>query len=560
MSFLVKDLIEGRGEPVTVTRDCSAKRALELMVEHDFSQLPVVTYDKKYLGMVTHGSILRSINFFDTKLAALRAADALETGRAFRDDEDLFDLLDDLRERYAVPIVDGEGNTVGIVTSYDTTEYFRRHSEDMMMVEDIEGLLKDYVRAALGAEEGTENDALREAIAEITSTSGELKKKYKNAIVHLLELQGSKGKVDSEHLDATYSKHLEDKAPIKGFEELTFGEYTKMFLHKGRWALYEPVFTLERGAIGNLLERVRRARNKLAHFNGDLDAGERASLRFCAGWLNDHQSAVEEAFFGKKAAPADGATVSDAEVDAAPLEESADARESRYAPLATWLQAVPADQDSVELTFEGIEKIIGDELPPYARRHRSWWANDSVGHVQSRQWLGVGWRTSRVDVREEKVVFTRINDLKLAYINFFAALLTELRNRTDLSVREVRPDGRSWHHVARLPEGSPHPSFLAFAFSRNKGFRVELYIDTGDEQRNKLIFDGLYRAREDIESALEQKVSWERLDGRRASRVAIYKDASINDDAKSLEDLIRWAVPTMIRFREVLSEHLPRDV
>ena len=165
-----------------------------------------------------------------------------------------------------------------------------------------------------------------------------------------------------------------------------------------------------------------------------------------------------------------------------------------------------------------------------------------------------------MDVREEKVVFTRINDLKLAYINFFAALLTELRNRTDLSVREVRPDGRSWHHVARLPEGSPHPSFLAFAFSRNKGFRVELYIDTGDEQRNKLIFDGLYRAREDIESALEQKVSWERLDGRRASRVAIYKDASINDDAKSLEDLIRWAVPTMIRFREVLSEHLPRDV
>ena len=57
--------------------------------------------------------------------------------------------MDDLRERYAVLIVDGEGTLVGIVTSYDTTEYFRRHSEDMMVVQDIESCLKYYIRMAL---------------------------------------------------------------------------------------------------------------------------------------------------------------------------------------------------------------------------------------------------------------------------------------------------------------------------------------------------------------------------------------------------------------------------
>ena len=217
-----------------------------------------------------------------------------------------------------------------------------------------------------------------------------------------------------------------------------------------------------------------------------------------------------------------------------------------------------ADEDRVQLTFEQIERIIGDDLPPYARRHRSWWANDPAGHPHSQEWLNVGWRAT-ADMAQGKVVFSRITEGKLAYIRFFADLLAELSRNTDLPVREARPDGRSWHFVARLPADNPHSSFLVYAFTRDKRFRVELYIDTGDEERNKLIFDTLYHARDDIEDSLGE-VSWERLDGRRASRVALYRDASISDDDSKLEALKEWAVPTMIRFREVISEHLPRNV
>ncbi len=102
--------------------------------------------------------------------------------------------------------------------------------------------------------------------------------------------------------------------------------------------------------------------------------------------------------------------------------------------------------------------------------------------------------------------------------------------------------------------------FLAFAFARDKRFRVELYIDTGDAEKNKTIFDALYHDRDKIEAILDDKVSWERLDGKRASRVALYREASIGDDADALEDLKKWAVPTMIEFRKVISKHLPKEL
>jgi CBS domain-containing protein len=567
MPFLVGDLIEGRGDPVTVTRDRSVKNALDLMIEHDFDQLPVVSEDRRHLGMVTHGSILRSLNSFDVKLDSLRVSDALTRARSFRKEDDLFDLLNELRERFAVPIVDGAEVIVGIVTSYDTTEYFRRKSEDLMLVEDIELALRQYIRIATGASVDEDNAALREAVADIMPSGRELKNKYKNAVRQLLNLRGENTDLDPEHIELTFSRHLRNDAPVREFSQLTLAEYIDLFLHSDRWHLYEPIFVLDQSAIRHLLDEVRQIRNNLMHFGGDLDTHQRELLRFCSQWLNSYQQSVDEALLSEgqgQSAEVSATAVSpeaslDSDKDVPPLEGS-DAREGKYAPLAAWLQALPASQDNVELTFQQIEAIIGDDLPPYARAHQSWWANDSVSRVQSQQWLNVGWATRRVNMTGEKVTFVRLNYQKRKYIEIFGALMNELQRSTDLPVRQPRPDGRSWHHVARLPDQNPHPSFLAFAFARDKRFRVELYIDTGDAERNKLIFDALDQQKEAIETALGEPLSWERLEGKRASRVALYREATINDGDAALQNLQEWAVPAMIKFRAVISEHLPTDI
>ena len=58
--------------------------------------------------------------------------DALVKGRAFRDDEDLFELLDDFEGTLRDSHCRQRRQTRELLTTYDTIECFRRHSEDMM--------------------------------------------------------------------------------------------------------------------------------------------------------------------------------------------------------------------------------------------------------------------------------------------------------------------------------------------------------------------------------------------------------------------------------------------
>jgi len=191
MPYPVVNLIEGRSEPISVRPTDSAQKALSLMIEHDFSQLPVVDEAKHPLGMVTHESILRALNNFGVRLAELRVSNAIVKAQTYRPEDDLFDLLDRLKETNAVLIVDGEEKLIGIVTSYDSTEYFRRRAEDTMLVEDIETMIKDLVLAAFTNETGeVDQEKLVQTIKEVTSSHWALLARYRNALRHYLELQG----------------------------------------------------------------------------------------------------------------------------------------------------------------------------------------------------------------------------------------------------------------------------------------------------------------------------------------------------------------------------------
>jgi hypothetical protein len=78
---------------------------------------------------------------------------------------------------------------------------------------------------------------------------------------------------------------------------------------------------------------------------------------------------------------------------------------SKYDALRQHLQSLPATTASVTLTFAEIEGILRFPLPPSAREHRPWWANDpSHSHAV---WREAGWETSDVDMRSGRVTFVR---------------------------------------------------------------------------------------------------------------------------------------------------------
>ena len=575
MPYSVHQLIEGHAKPLTVSPSDSAQKALELMKEHAYSQLPVVDGSGRSLGMVTSDLILQALEYFGVTIDALKVSNAIDTKvHKFRSEDNLFDLLDDLRDHYAALIVDGDGRLTGIVTNYDTAEYFRRRAEDTMLVEDIETTVKDHILAAFADASGeTDQTALASAIDEVTDSRKSTQKRFENALRRYLELSGYGGvELDADWVEQAFS-HLDSKRPPKMFDDLTFAEYASLLLHRSRWPDYGRLFGLDSKAVQKLLDEVRQTRNILAHFRGEISPKQRDQLRFCAGWLAQHPPVIpvtqmvydaarlsEEAHVVKEArAPYAASGSSDTRV--VPADEELAPDDSRYAPLALWLQSQPISHDRVTLTFEQIEGIINSTLPASARQHRSWWANDSVGHVQSQQWLEVGWRVSYINMTEGRITFARIKEREKAYIDFYSALLSMLHQRaTPFSLKAASPDGHSWITVAWVPEDGLLAGPLSFSFSRNQRFRVELYIDTGEQKRNKQIFDHLDAHKDEIESALGDSLSWERLTDKRASRIALYMAGSITDDQEELAHLRRWAVDSMIAFYTAIKEHLSEAV
>lgn len=78
---------------------------------------------------------------------------------------------------------------------------------------------------------------------------------------------------------------------------------------------------------------------------------------------------------------------------------------SKYRPLADFLK--DKGGAAIPLSFAEIEKIIGAGLPPSARKHRAWWSNNPRGSVVTMAWRDAGYRTTQVDLGEERVTFLR---------------------------------------------------------------------------------------------------------------------------------------------------------
>jgi hypothetical protein len=78
---------------------------------------------------------------------------------------------------------------------------------------------------------------------------------------------------------------------------------------------------------------------------------------------------------------------------------------SKYDPLKEKLLA--AHGAELPMRFDEIERVLGFALPASARQYPAWWSNNVGTHVGARAWREAGWKTSRVDLGSEKVVFVR---------------------------------------------------------------------------------------------------------------------------------------------------------
>lgn len=227
----------------------------------------------------------------------------------------------------------------------------------------------------------------------------------------------------------------------------------------------------------------------------------------------------------------------------------------KYQNFIDYLKSQQRSIDRLPLTFDKIESLIGEKLPKSAYERREWWANDSVGHSHSQQWLDAGWRQAGLNLTNQTVTFARLPENEQTYIGFFSELMARLR-QIDFPLGKHSPNGGSWHTLATLPRGGSQLALYSATFTGKRQFRIELYIDTQDADRNKRVFGRIRQH----EAALKRQLSgtgeleFEELSDKRASRIALYyrKSVTIRSPQADLNALLDWAAPAGKAFYQAI--------
>jgi hypothetical protein len=149
--------------------------------------------------------------------------------------------------------------------------------------------------------------------------------------------------------------------------------------------------------------------------------------------------------------------------------------------------------------------------------------------------------------RKRQASSSSLSTKGMRYRSYFQDLIDELRETHHFtSARAGQP--QNWYSFSSGCTGLTYGA----NFTQDGKARAELYIDLGDPEKNKFVFNRLLEDKDGIEQSLGQSVSWEALENRRASRLALYRDGSIEDSDAGLEDIKQWHIQQLLKLKSVL--------
>lgn len=137
------------------------------------------------------------------------------------------------------------------------------------------------------------------------------------------------------------------------------------------------------------------------------------------------------------------------------------------------------------------------------------------------------------------------------YAEFFQELIDELRTKHQFTNARVGQP-QNWYAFTAGVRGFKY----SVSFANGGRLRAEIYIDTGDEESSERAFNELYSKKAEIELEFEEPLEWERLEDRRACRIATYRPGSIDEAADAFKDYKSWAVEKMLKFKRVFGPRI----
>lgn len=500
MLFPIERLLSGREAPLCVHDAQTIREALSLMVEHDYSQLPIIDSDGELIGIISDELITHRYYHLNGGVALLDLTvdHCLKPAVTLTKDRDIFEALDLLKNVYAIIVTD-DNRPVGILTEFDMAHFFRNLTEDLLIVEDIETSLRQVVNTSLGHDVKL-TGALINTFGEDTNNPGE---------------------------------------PRRRFDDLTLGNLIYLITNDKNWPSFDE-FLHPQEMFRLLMEEVRKIRNQLAHFRGELDRVQHDKLKSAQNWLESRPKLKHKTI---------------TKIKQSELRHAQETRSipgtSKYEPMKSFLdEHKAAGEKIIQMTFKDIENLLGFELPPSAREHRAWWANDYSSHPHARAWLGAGWLVDSVDQSLEQVSF-RVSPIA-RYPLFFDDLLTRLKTVRP-GITGVKKAGlQNWLTISSGVAGLSYDWSLPV----EPVIRVELYVDTGDHERNKARFDKLYGFKDEVEAKIGVSLKWDRMEHARACRIFVTTPFTFNDPVDQQEEAKEWAVKMLLAFFDSFKDYL----
>lgn len=216
-TYRVSKLAAANKGVISVAPNDTLEHVVTVMMERDFSQVPVMTSARDVKGMISWRSIGSRLALAEPKA---EAKDYMEPAYEIRHSDSMFDLIGMIVQRDFVLVRDREQKVSGIITGSDLSEQFQQISEPFLLLSEIENLLRLIISDRFDLE----------------------------------ELKECKNEEDGER-------------EINSVGDLTFGEYIRLLENEDRWKKFEVA--IDRVAFCKGLDDVRRIRNDVMHFDPD---------------------------------------------------------------------------------------------------------------------------------------------------------------------------------------------------------------------------------------------------------------------------------------------------
>jgi CBS-domain-containing membrane protein len=208
------------------------------MLNHNFSQLPVMTSNRDVKGLVTWKTLGRR---FVLGSSCGTAQEAMEPHQEISADASLFSAIDVIVRHDCVLVRDSTRLISGIVTTHDLGVQFGSLSEPFLLLREIE----NHVGGIL---------------------------------THLSKAELAAG-ADPEDGD----REIEDVA------DLTFGEYLRLLTNPKRWS--KLGLKIDQSTFTHHLEEIRKIRNEVMHFDPEgIGPEDMTSLRSMVSFLRQLQA------------------------------------------------------------------------------------------------------------------------------------------------------------------------------------------------------------------------------------------------------------------------------